>query len=562
MKSRLSLLMAIICLTACNFTVYSPTKDEDNGIPDPEFTVSGIPDGPVKAYSTFTLSVSSKSNGSISYESSRPDVATIQLSDRRVYKVKALSPKEETSVTISFNQTAKGNYPEVNKEVSFTVLPENTEVEPTTPSDTHEDLDGIKVTFSETSSQLLNPERGHYRAKNIYGNSSPLSVSDVKAQRKAGYTLWYLGFYLTDFMDGDISSSFLNNFQASMDALREGGAKCVLRFAYKDYHSEKEEMDPEVDIVLNHVAQLKPYLQQNEDVIFVLQAGFVGAWGEWYYTSHFGFNPQKDSDYQPRKRLTDALLDALPASRQIQLRTPQFKMRMYGWTVKDTLTAATAHDGSIKSRLGGHNDCYGASKDDYGTFDNENKDREYWKADTRYTIMGGETCGVSDYCSCEASGKDMEDYHWTYLNKDYNNDVLSLWKKEGCYNEFIARLGYRLVMQDLFYSTDFKAGKSCSVTLRFYNTGYAAPMNPRDAILVWVTPSGDKEETSLGSDPRTWHPGYHSVTASFTPSTDKGTLYLKLSDPILRNRPEYSIALANENVFDSESGLNKLFEIK
>ena len=34
--------------------------------------------------------------------------------------------------------------------------------------------------------------------------------------------------------------------------------------------------------------QLKPVLQKNEDVIFVLQAGFVGAWGEWYYTTHFG----------------------------------------------------------------------------------------------------------------------------------------------------------------------------------------------------------------------------------------------------------------------------------
>lgn len=562
MKRRLSFLLAVLCMTACFYTPYSPAEDEENDIPDPEFTVTGMPEGPVKAYSTFTLSVSSKSNGSIAFESNRPDVATIDLSARREYKVRAQSPEKETDVTITFVQQAKGSYPEVKKEVTFTVLPENTDVGPTTPPDPHADLEGVKVTFSETNAQLLNPERGHYRAKNIYGNSSPLSVSDVKAQRKAGYTLWYLGFYLTDFWKGDISQTFLDTFQASMDALREGGAKCVLRFAYRDYHSDKEEMDPEVDIVLRHVAQLKPYLQQNEDVIFVLQAGFVGAWGEWYYTSHFGFNPQSDADYQPRKRLTDALLDALPESRQIQLRTPQFKMRMYGWTIKDTLTAATAHNGSSKSRLAGHNDCYGASSDDYGTFDNESKDRQYWKAETRYTIMGGETCGVSDYCTCEASGKDMVDYHWTYLNKDYNNDVLNVWKKGGCYNEFVARLGYRLVMQDLFYSEDFAAGKPCSITLRFYNTGYAAPMNPRDAVLVWKTPSGTLEETQLGSDPRTWHPGYHAVSASFTPSTAKGTLYLKLSDPLLRNRPEYSIALANENVFDSESGMNKLFEIK
>lgn len=561
MLRRLSLLTVLLCLAACYITP-GTTPEEDSTTPDPEFTVSGLPEGQIKAYSTFTLSVSSKSKGSIDYKSNRPDVATIQLSAKREYKVKTLSPANETTVTITFVQAAKGDYPETIKEVSFTVLPESTDIGPTTPPDPHADLEGIKVTFTETSEQLLNPERGHYRAKNIYGSSSPLSVSEVKAQRAAGYTLWYLGFYLTDFWKGDISDKFLNTFQASMDALRDGGAKCVLRFAYKDYHKDKEEMDPEVDIVLRHVAQLKPYLQKNEDVIFVLQAGFVGSWGEWYYTSHFGFNPQSDADYQPRKRLTDALLDALPTSRQIQLRTPQFKMRMYGWTIKDTLTAATAHDGSAKSRLAGHNDCYGASYDDYGTFDNESKDRQYWKAETRYTIMGGETCGVSDYCTCEASGKDMADYHWTYLNKDYNNDVLNVWKKGGCYNEFIARLGYRLVMQDLFYSQDFAAGKPCNVTIRFYNTGYAAPMNPREAILVWKTPSGDLEETPLRSDPRTWHPGYHAVSASFTPSTAKGTLYLKLSDPLLSDRPEYSIALANQDVFDSQSGMNKLFEIE
>ena len=87
-------------------------------------------------------------------------------------------------------------------------------------------------------------------------------------------------------------------------------------------------------------------------------------------------------------------------------------------------------------------------------------------------------------------------------------------------------------------------------------------MNPREAILVWETPSGSREGTELGSDPRTWQPGFHTVTATFNHSTAKGTLYLKLSDPLLADRPEYSIAFANEGVFDTATGLNRLFEIK
>ncbi len=423
--------------------------------------------------------------------------------------------------------------------------------------------EGVKVTFQESTANLANPERGHYRARDIFSSTEALTAAEVKAQRLNGYTLWYLGFYLTDYMKGDIAQGFFTKFQACMDALREGGAKCVLRFAYKNNMNEsKEKMDPTVDKVLRHVKQLKPYLQQNEDVIFVLQAGFVGAWGEWWYTSHFNFEPKTDAEYQPRKQLADALLDALPQSRQVAVRTPQFKMRMYGLSVKDTLTAATAHDGSTRSRLAGHNDCFGASGDDYGTFGNETRDRDFWKTDTRYVIMGGETCGLSDFCTCSASQKDLADYHWTYLNKDYNSDVLGRWDTEGCHNDIIARLGYRLVLKDVFHPKDIIPGEPCSVTIRFHNNGYAAPMNPRDAILVWVTPSGGREETSLGSDPRSWQPGYHGFEASFTPSTAKGKLYLKLSDPLLRDRPEYSIAFANKNVFDSTTGMNKLFEIK
>ena len=97
--------------------------------------------------------------------------------------------------------------------------------------------------------------------------------------------------------------------------------------------------------------------------------------------------------------------------------------------------------------------------------------------------MGGETCGESEYCLCDATLKDLVDYHWTHLNEDYHTGVISRWKSNNCYNEIVARLGYRLVMRDLFYSKDFAAGKPCSVTLRFYNTGFAAESPQRHARM-------------------------------------------------------------------------------
>jgi len=429
------------------------------------------------------------------------------------------------------------------------------------PSGLSGDGSSVTLTYTESTVPLVNPERGFYGgAIDIRSASSPVSVSAAKAVRAEGMTLKYVGFYLTDFIKGDISQAYLDMIQRSMDAMREAGIKCVLRFAYQNSESSKP-WDPTEAVALRHIEQLRPLLQKNADVIFVLQAGFVGVWGEWYYTDNFIMEPSSDADYLPRRRLTDALLEALPECRQVALRTPQFKMRMYGLSAKDTLTAATAHDGSPLSRLCGHNDCFGASNDDYGTFGNETSDRVFWKGDTRYTLMGGETCKVSDYCKCAYSLKDMVNYHWTYLNSGYHNSVLSRWKTSGCMDEITARLGYRLVLGSVSRTAKPDAGKDFALTIKLENKGFAAPMNPRNAAIVFVDKDGKISRFPLESDPRDWHPGAHEVKLSFTLPAAHGTVYLALEDPLLPGRPEYSIALANEAVWDGDRGWNKLFEL-
>jgi len=419
--------------------------------------------------------------------------------------------------------------------------------------------DDVVIPFTESSAHITNPERGFYYPLDLRPGDR-LTTSSVKAQITKGRTLFYLGFYLTKYMKGDIAQSFLDDMQASFDALREGGAKCILRYAYKDRESDKP-WDPTEEVVMRHIEQIKPLLEKNKDVIFVMQAGFVGVWGEWYYTTNFNYQPESDQDYLPRKRVAEALLAALPAERQLELRTPQFKMRMYNLSIKDTLTYKTAHDGSTLSRLAGHNDCFGAAEDDYGTFDQEPKDRAFWKADTRYTIMGGETCGVSDYCTCTASLKDMEDYHWTYLNSGYNTEVINRWKTQGCLDTVTDHLGYRLSLKEVRHTANPAAGDEIRIELKITNSGFAAPMNPRNAVLVFEDADGNQTRSPLGSDPRTWHSGTRTVAAGFTLPSQKGTMYLELSDPLLADRPQYSIALANSGVFDSKTGLNKLFEL-
>jgi hypothetical protein len=58
----------------------------------------------------------------------------------------------------------------------------------------------------------------------------------------------------------------------------------------------------------------------------VVQACFIGAWGEWYYTDNFGF-PPNSTDLANRKLIIDAILKALTLDRAIQLRTPNHNIK-------------------------------------------------------------------------------------------------------------------------------------------------------------------------------------------------------------------------------------------
>ena len=425
------------------------------------------------------------------------------------------------------------------------------------------------VTYQASDAVIPNPERGFYTPQEIHNASgSGVSKDNVAINRRQARTLYLLEFHLTDFVNSDISEAYLQTVRKYFASLRSGGAKCVLRFCYSNGFAEKDKpWDATPAQALRHIAQLKPLLQEYGDIIFVVQAGFIGSWGEWYYTENY-------DNKADRKAIVDALLEAVPADRQIELRTPAFKMDLYGLSYTDTLTRATAHQQNAKGRLGGHNDCYLASANDQGTYRGSN-DRKYWSAESRYTIMGGETCDLSAFCHCDpqetpsaAHGvlADMAINHFTYLNQSYNTAVLNRWRSEGCFEELQKRLGYRLVLEKGQFTKDAKAGDSFRVVLDLRNDGFAAIQNPRDAELVLTDKGGKVLKTwKLNADPRFWMPE-EKVSIDQTVTLPDGvsgevTLSLNLPDPCetLRDNPMFSIQMANENVWDESTGYNKLY---
>lgn len=216
------------------------------------------------------------------------------------------------------------------------------------------EFDGmLNVEYQEMDKAFANPERGFYSPVDYHSPSaSPMSASTVAAGRQQGRSLFYIGYYLTDFMESDISEEYLNLMRANFEVLRKNGAKCILRYAYKDGYSESDHpWDASVEWTLRHVEQLKPVWQENADVILCLQSGFVGAWGEWYYTDNFVYQPSSQEDYKARIQLVEAQLDALPARRQICMRGSYYKRNILGISYADTLTASTAFTETLRHAL-------------------------------------------------------------------------------------------------------------------------------------------------------------------------------------------------------------------
>lgn len=470
----------------------------------------------------------------------------------------------------------------------------------------------ITINYQAVEDDFANPERGFYRyTQTSVNNFVPLDATQLKSWRMlqpvsgASYsvysTLVFRYYVLEGYTNNALPANFLDKLNADFLIAREAGVKLIARFTYTvqakagncpEGFACPPYGDAPKSIVLQHIAQLKPVLRQNADVIAVLQMGFIGIWGENYYSDHFG-DPSSngqgklmDNNWTDRVEILKALLDAMPQDRMVQVRIPQMKQRfVYGVNASTSvpaLTEAEAFSDADKARIGFHNDCFLASEDDYGTFaDYGNSSsprqsandvlRNYAKQDGRYVAVGGETCDdtFSPQNDCETSGRaqtEMRNMHYSYLNCAYNNAVNDDWQTGGCMDNIKKELGYRFVLRDGAYPSAVKAGGVLQFVINLENTGYTSPYNERPVKLI-LRKQGSSEIFSfdINTDIRKWYSGAMKLESSITTlaSMPKGTYELLLFIPdkyvSIANRPEYAIRIANKDMWESNTGYNKLF---
>ena len=403
--------------------------------------------------------------------------------------------------------------------------------------------------YPGSDADFPNPERGLFRQVNF------LRRADLAAVAAKGDRLIHAQVSLADWRDRALPASMLDALGVRFAAVRAAGLKAVVRFAYDA--SEKGRDAPKARVI-EHLAQLKPVLAANADVIAAMDAGFIGAWGEWH-SSENGLDAP-----EVRQEILTAILDALPKSRMVMVRTPAIARERFGDV---PLSEAEAYSGSDRARVGHHNDCFLADADDMGTYKPGAVDvlKAYTETWTRHALMSGETCRPSTRSDGRTALAELARFHWSMLHQGYHPEVLKSWKDQGVWEQVRRRLGYRFVLREAAWPASTPRGAEATIRVRLKNDGFASMYNERRVYAVF-TAGGARHVVALegkGTDPRRWWGGEETsfsatVRVPAEPGAWRLSLWLPDAADALRDRPEYAVQVANEGLWEASTGENVL----
>ncbi|MFZ0389604.1 MAG: DUF4832 domain-containing protein [Calditrichia bacterium] len=423
-----------------------------------------------------------------------------------------------------------------------------------------------RITFVESEADFPNPERGFYHHR-ILTDPADFDVRDENI------TLIFGRISADSFRYKPFTEEFLQKIQDGFDLVRKYGLKVNPRVTYNyGPHPGKKSRygdDAPKETIMKHIEQLKPLWHRNKDVINVLDAGFIGGWGEWHSSAHGLDNPQD------RKDILFAILEALPEDRMVVQRYPRFKREIFAGSEisgDSILSRDRAFDSSKLARVGHLNDCFLSSYNDVGTYQNLEegwplqRELEYIAAESPYVPYGGETCRLDERGRCENALREMELLHINYLNHDYNPEVIQRWREQGCYNEIRRRIGYRFVLRSAQLPESLEAGRTLVLELTISNVGFGELFNPRPVeIILQNNRTGAKTIIPVKEDPRFWTAGQETTIRTSLPvpadlPAGVYTLGLRLPDPAptLYDDIRYAVRFANEEVWDAAAGMNVL----
>jgi len=340
-------------------------------------------------------------------------------------------------------------------------------------------LDLVTDGYVEIDTPLINPDRGFYHQ--IGGGHAKLHPEEVKAPN-VNHTVYRVYFSLRGFEEKEIDTKTLENLEALLKKAQKVGVTLIPRFYYTwGYEKGKPFSSPDENTIIGHVKQVAKILNKYPDAISFLEAGFIGAWGEWH-TDQYG----NQKEFLPfRKTLLQTLISELDQKILIALRYTPDHRKM----------------GNLQGieRVGLHHDCPNYGNDTYPesnaqtiTIDRP-QGGEVCELDPRGQF--GESTDHEKYYGCKTMIQYFNKFNFDVLNGSDWSGSHSRFRRQGCYTEIKNKLGYRFVLR----GSKFENG---ILYFEVENVGFGKSFKSRKLSLK----IGDKVvPTSI--DIKNWHSG-------------------------------------------------------
>ena len=427
-----------------------------------------------------------------------------------------------------------------------------------------------KLNYTDQLQSFYNPDRGFYTPQVIHFQSA--TVTNAKPY---GNKFLHLRADISMFSDNSrwgsdasnpehgtsqpLTDVMLSSFRNYLDSIRAQNKTVVVRFAYDPWYNGswskepgKFEMEPGQDWVLKHIKQLAEVYNEYEDVITSVELGMFGPYGE-NHTSKLA-TPQNSGE---------ALRELIRATNNVDLsaRTAPVVARAFefptegdnnynvSFEIDHSVFKAKADSiGKDIWRVGLFNDGYLGTQYDYGTWGSVCATSicrqegvawlEKYGANVPYggealtTASGWKKINTVEFLSYEGFRT-----HTSYLNIEWNNNLIDEWKKkefhprdtiDKAYESYTDgegtlqntafkyindHLGYRYVLRQSSLMDSLGPGSLLQLNMKIQNVGFGNMTKKRIATILL------KELNADGTPKESATPLEFKLSNDFDPQT-------------------------------------------
>lgn len=279
---------------------------------------------------------------------------------------------------------------------------------------------------------------------------------------------------------GPLSREMLDGIDSRIAAFAGSGIRLVVRFTYNFGPIGPGAMDAPIDVISTHIDQLAPILLRHRDLIFALEAGFIGTWGEWHDSTN------GNDTAVAQKIVLDKELAYFHGRFPILVRCP-------GQLIQYTGSLMPQPD------LGLHDDYYDSNSSDAATWSTcatrsgfclsgytSDQLKAYAVQVSTATMFAGEFGALDPAMqTCDALNQYSYIYHPQSISlTPYPPDIGQLLESEGCATSFFNKVGTRIVLREVKISGDATPGGWLCVEAAMVNDGYGRVIRRRPVTLL------------------------------------------------------------------------------